>query len=943
MRPTLLFLLAIATQALGQTQVDRTRAREIDYTQYDQLTNELYTAADKVKTCQRLLDLTTELFTPEDEEYFSAYNNAGTLSEFTLLDFTAAMKQYQLAIEAYERHYPFVNRGYASINEETPLYTYLALARVYNRLNLFDKSIQYVQTHHTLLEQGSVGLKQEYYRVIGESFVGAGRYQEAIDNGVKLKEVIESGALAYTMPSADELFKIDPSYPAETQDQLKKAKAVYEKTAKASGEAMLTSQRMAYGLMLSQAYFRQYQYQEALPYCASWLKGYTRQLQSAEQMMKDQMELYAQPGGQNADYRKSYEQTIAYYQFLSELGGTSTHYIIAAVKSNLPDSAKANTFGVMDKAIYHQLTKNYAEAEKFYQAGFNKMKTLTEPTQTQFLSGYAPYYINLQVMAGNFEKAYSEMMGIMTQEEASLKKSFQFFSEGEKKEFFKNYNQILDRYYSLLMVMIDRKNDRKGEMLDKVLQTKGIILDATREQEKRIRKIKDKAVVAQIRKVRELRDKLATYYQIQSNSPNAALKDSIARISVKVNEMERRVNEKLGDSPDILKPVNWKDIQKKLKNGEVYLEIVRITRDNFSFDKPITQYWAFAIKPGAGEPDLFQLSEGESMDGRSLKNYQNRIRGRLDDNDSFEAYWAKIDSKIPGAKNILISADGAYHMINPLTLKNPKTGRYLLNEITLTRISTGRDLLTESEPSTASKEIALISNPTFDMSRRGATNVALEKEVDHAFAEATSTRGGFAMLPGTKKESDIIQALANQSGIKSKSLEGTSASESNVKSLAGPYILHFATHGEFDHLSKVDSYLKSKLILAGADDKEPFSLSDYGKFEDGFLTAYEVTQMDLANNELVVLSACETGLGEIQSGEGVWGLQRAFQLAGAKKVMGSLWKISDEATVTFMESFYKNYLSGSGLSTAYKGAMEATLAKYPHPYFWGAFTLTGKN
>ena len=133
------------------------------------------------------------------------------------------------------------------------------------------------------------------------------------------------------------------------------------------------------------------------------------------------------------------------------------------------------------------------------------------------------------------------------------------------------------------------------------------------------------------------------------------------------------------------------------------------------------------------------------------------------------------------------------------------------------------------------------------------------------------------------------------------------------------------------------------MILAGAADSEPLSVSDYALYEDGFLTAYEVTQLDLPETRLVVLSACETGLGEIQSGEGVWGLQRAFQLAGARSVMGSLWKISDEATVTFMDAFYEQYLRTQNISHAYQHAMQITRQEYPQPYYWGAFTLIGAN
>src|SRR5688572_26471558 len=171
MRCTLLFLFitTIGTPAIGQTQPDRTRTKTIDYTEYDNLRNEIHTATDKATATKQLLDLTTTLFTAVDEEYFSTFNTAGNMCESVLLDFPAALRYYQTAIEAYEKHYPFFNRGYTEINEETPAYTYLALARVYNKLNLFDKSVQYLQRHSKMLEKGSPGVRQEYLRVLAES------------------------------------------------------------------------------------------------------------------------------------------------------------------------------------------------------------------------------------------------------------------------------------------------------------------------------------------------------------------------------------------------------------------------------------------------------------------------------------------------------------------------------------------------------------------------------------------------------------------------------------------------------------------------------------------------------------------------------------------------------------------------------------------------------
>ncbi len=111
--------------------------------------------------------------------------------------------------------------------------------------------------------------------------------------------------------------------------------------------------------------------------------------------------------------------------------------------------------------------------------------------------------------------------------------------------------------------------------------------------------------------------------------------------------------------------------------------------------------------------------------------------------------------------------------------------------------------------------------------------------------------------------------------------------------------------------------------------------------EDGLLTAEDVTGMDLLDTELVVLSACNTGLGEIRTGEGVFGLRRAFVLAGAKTLIMSLWKVPDEETRDLMEDFYRRILAGEPRAEALRNAQLTVKARCPHPYFWGAFICQG--
>jgi CHAT domain-containing protein len=207
----------------------------------------------------------------------------------------------------------------------------------------------------------------------------------------------------------------------------------------------------------------------------------------------------------------------------------------------------------------------------------------------------------------------------------------------------------------------------------------------------------------------------------------------------------------------------------------------------------------------------------------------------------------------------------------------------------------------------------------------------------------------FPRLEGTRVEGTAIAGIL---GV--KPAMDAEATERRVKESHSPRVLHLATHGFFFEASGMiadnggigriryseDPMLRSGLALAGANSfqrGEPLPEAA----EDGILTSRDAADLDLRGTKLVVLSACRTGLGALQQGEGVFGLRRAFWLAGARAMIVSLWKVDDHVTAAFMTHLYQRLTSGMGPAEALRDAQRAVRKKRPDPYYWAAFVFIG--
>ncbi|MBD3401980.1 CHAT domain-containing protein [candidate division GN15 bacterium] len=279
-------------------------------------------------------------------------------------------------------------------------------------------------------------------------------------------------------------------------------------------------------------------------------------------------------------------------------------------------------------------------------------------------------------------------------------------------------------------------------------------------------------------------------------------------------------------------------------------------------------------------------------------------------------------------------------------------------------LSTGRDLLSftlSDEPWEERRAAVIVADPDFDW-RPGGTRVSSRRANISAAGrvlplpiDGSCATGPFIPLPYSGKEISGVTDLLGQHPVTVTTCIDTAASERSLKQLPEPpWLLHLATHGFYcrdstmPHVSSMlRALLGSGLALAGANTRRSSASASDSLGEDGILTALEVSALNLLGTELTVLSACESGIGTIVDGEGVFGLRRAFHHAGSRSVLMNLWRAPDRPSAQLILRFYEHWLSGLGKRDALRAATLETLNELratrgtAHPMLWGGFILAG--
>jgi CHAT domain-containing protein/tetratricopeptide (TPR) repeat protein len=532
--------------------------------------------------------------------------------------------------------------------------------------------------------------------------------------------------------------------------------------------------------------------------------------------------------------------------------------------------------------------------------------------------------------AGNYAQADSIYNDLIQSLLDDIVHNFTYLTDNEKLAFYKNQLEFIESYKSFalnisgLIPLQDSETpyinkEIPGRLFDLQLTTKAVILNASKRMKKNILQSGD-TILIKIYSLWEERKNQLAQGLVEGKMPATDLHN--LKVKIEENEKWLTENSRSFRSGFQFEKVTWRKIQKSLKPKEAAVEIVRLV------DGLI--YGALIITPETTLQPVMSLimsTKSKHLEKQFYKNYYNSITLQTNDTLSYKTYWQPIidtiRSHMPKNKmpqRIYLSNDGIYNQLNLNTLRDPRNGKYALDETDLVVVTNTKDILNSHVSPKKSKNhrAALFGRPQYSK----------DGEI-----------GKFADLPGTGKEVELLNKALSMAKWQTQVFLAQDATEENLKSLNEPTVLHLASHGFFNPGEGSESYslaetmIRSGIALAGVNDSN-------SKEEDGLLTAFEVINLNLDSTVLVVLSACETAKGDVNHGEGVYGLQRALRVAGAQNMIMSLWKVDDEATQKLMVDFYSRWLKTKDMRASFRAAQENLRREYPNPYYWGAFILT---
>lgn len=618
-------------------------------------------------------------------------------------------------------------------------------------------------------------------------------------------------------------------------------------------------------------------------------------------------------------------------------------------------------------AIIYANKGDYAQAETLYQKAI-AIKEKTQAYNHPDLGGVYLNLANIYALRNEIERAVSMQARANNILEFNVGLNLTVGSEKQKFDYLKTLDSYINTTLSLNFQYAPDSESAENLGAEIVLRRKGRVLDAMADNIGALRRRFNEQDRVLLDNLNNVSNQIS---ELISNGPGNESIDEyqakIKKLSEERDKVEDSISRRAAGFYEKTRPVTISDIKPLIPQTAALVEFSvynSISKTTANLSKPQTEpHYAVYVLHNQGRVGGVDLGAAKQID-ESINAFRQALRDpkRADVKQLAGVLYKKIIQPIRvllgDSSQILVSPDGELSLVPFEALVDDK-GQYLIENYAISYLTSGRDLLRMKTTRESQSNPLLVVDPAFSLpvsdqtAKSVKTALPVRRNIfqDSATTESLS-EAYFAPLSGTVQEGRSIQSIFPES----KLLTGAGATKSALKQVNAPRILHIATHGFFlqntranasgvatpglKTIGKIENpLLRSGLALAGANRR---NITDSG--DDGMLTALEASDLNLWGTKLVVLSACDTGVGEIKNGEGVYGLRRAFVLAGAESLVMSLWPISDYVTRELMTNYYKNLRQGMGRGAALRQVQLDMLKKNgrQHPFYWAAFIQSGE-
>ena len=602
----------------------------------------------------------------------------------------------------------------------------------------------------------------------------------------------------------------------------------------------------------------------------------------------------------------------------------------------------------------------------------------THPFIIQNLSNQAEMYANM----GKYEQATPLFTEVAKRRKKAMTKAIYHLSETKLDKYLRLFTDDQNQLLSYAQAVSGDGEDIAATCFDNALFYKGFLLQS-------VRQVKQWATADPT--TSEKWDLLQSYNRrlAKEYTKTADKRNNVEMLQEKANSLEKELTRAVARYGEAIRQVTWEEVKLQLKPKEAAIEFVHYPHSIGQKQTNKIMYAALLLKREMAQPKFIPLFEEKSLDSLTAVNGDRKadyvdqlytFSGRgakalsKPKRSLYEMIWQPLEKELKGVQTVYFSPDGQLHRLNlgaiPVDDDRTMADRFHLVELGSTRqlaapIKGGN---TERDISETALLLGGINYEidTLEIDRQDEFEILAEHGRPIYDIKTPKLRGGgnWDYLKWTSKEVNGLEKILMDEGFQTTVLRGPEASEDFFKTIGhdapSPRILHLATHGYFfpdPEIAEVKAWMpgdvegivfktslhpmiRSGLILSGGNYAWENGQSFRPQMEDGILTAFEISQMDLSGTELVVLSACETGLGDIEGNEGVYGLQRAFKIAGAKYLLMSLWQVPDYQTQELMVLFYQKFITEKlDIPAAFRAAQLEMRDKYQSPYFWAGFVL----